>query len=114
MTRRYWTAHSDLDWYFGDGNPDDAPDDDRCALSATARRGLLHQAKNMLERAERHERWGMSAMDYCWQAAGFLRLAGLPALADECSDEFGCDVAAVVKAIDRELSLLRKRIEELE
>ncbi len=68
------------------------------------RSSLLLDARDCLERAERHERWGVSAQDYCWQASEYLRLAGLPALADECADEFGCDTAAVLKAIDRELS----------
>lgn len=69
------------------------------------RASLLMDAKDCLERAARHERWGMSAMDYCWQAAQFLRLAGMRELADECSDEFGVDIDAVVAEIDRELNL---------
>ena len=28
-TYRYWTAHSDLDWYGDSGQEDDRPDDDR-------------------------------------------------------------------------------------
>lgn len=64
------------------------------------RSSLLLDARDCLERAERHERWGPSAMDYCWRAAEYLRLAGRPDLADECSDEFGVDVAGVLRELD--------------
>jgi len=71
-------------------------------LPASERHEMLRQAADLIERAERHERWGCSAMDYCDQAAACLRRAGLPELADECSDEFGCDTAAILKEIDAE------------
>ena len=68
---------------------------------------LLMDARDCLDRVTRHERWGCSAMDYAWQASAYLRLAGLHDLADECSDEFGIDAAAVIAEIDRELTRLR-------
>lgn len=71
--------------------------------AAADRRDLLLRARDRLERVERHDRWGCSAAEYADQAAELLRAAGLHDLADECADEFGFDVAAVVKEIDREL-----------
>lgn len=70
-------------------------------IAADTRRDLLRQARDRLDRAARCERWGMVAMDYCDQAADALRRAGLPELADEVSDEFGCDVAAVLRELER-------------
>jgi hypothetical protein len=102
MPLGYWNAHSDLDWQDACGMYGEPADDDQCAMTITARRELLRQAHDLIERAERHERWDCSARDYCSQAADMLRRAGLPELADDCADEFGIEAAAILKEIDAE------------
>jgi hypothetical protein len=42
-------------------------------------------------------------MDLAWQASVLLRAAGLPALADECVDEWLFDVDGVLAEIEREM-----------
>lgn len=69
-----------------------------------ARRDLLRQARDRLERVTWHDRWGCSAMDYAAQAAELLRRAGLHELADEAGDEFGIDAGALIREIERELA----------
>lgn len=72
--------------------------------SATpTRAALLHDARDHLERAERHDQWDCAARDSAWRAAELLRRAGLPELADICGDEFGCDIAAVLACLEREM-----------
>lgn len=71
--------------------------------SADTRAALLLQARDRLERITWHDRWGCSAMSYADEAAELLRRAGLHDLAEEASDEFGIDVAAMIAEINREL-----------
>lgn len=68
-----------------------------------ARSALLHDARDMLRRAEACDRWGMSAMDYATQASELLRAADVPDLAEKCEDEWLFDAGVVLAEIEREM-----------
>jgi hypothetical protein len=88
----YWNAHSDRDWEDGLHDPP-AEDEERAeALAAAADR---------LDRALRHERWGVSAMDYIDQAVPLLRAAGRHDLADRLEDPWGGGVGAVLAEVTK-------------
>jgi hypothetical protein len=65
------------------------------------RAALLHDARDLLRRAEACDRWGMVAMDYAWRASELLRAAGLTELADSCADEWLFDAGAVLAEVER-------------
>jgi hypothetical protein len=67
------------------------------------RAALLHDAISMLRRAENQRQWDCCARDYAWRASERLREAGLPEVAAQCEDMFGCDFETVLGEIEREI-----------
>jgi hypothetical protein len=69
-------------------------------IAADTRRELIRRAAVLLHRSgdcERH----LMATTLAHEAAEILHRLGMPDLADECSDSWGCDMAAVMRELER-------------
>jgi hypothetical protein len=69
-------------------------------IAADTRRELIRRAVVLLHQSgdcERH----LMATTLAHEAADILRRLGMPDLADECSDPWGCDTAAAMRELER-------------